>query len=179
MSIEIVVASTNPVKLKAAEIGFKRMFGEEKEGLEISGVSVQSGVSDQPFSEEETIKGATNRALNAKDNKLDADYWVGLEGGIEDKGDEMYAFAWCVVIDKNEKLGKGKTGTFILPIEIAKLIRDGKELGEADDIVFGRTNSKQDNGAIGILTGNVLTRAGFYADAVILALIPFKNPNLY
>lgn len=176
MAVEIVVASTNPVKLKAAEIGFKRMFNEEQN---ISGVSAQSEVSDQPSSEEETIKGATNRALNAKKEKPDADYWIGLEGGIEDGEKDMHAFAWCVVINKEEKIGKGKTGTFILPKQIAELIRQGKELGEADDIVFGRVNSKQDNGAIGILTGDVLTRAGFYADAVILSLIPFKNSNLY
>lgn len=56
---------------------------------------------------------------------------------------------------------------------------EGKELGEADDLVFGQTNSKQANGAVGILTDNVLTRTTFYEPAVILALIPFKNPELY
>src|SRR5579859_4823615 len=171
MAIEIVVASTNPVKLKATEIGFKRMFNEDPT---IVGISVQSGVNDQPSSEEETTKGATNRALNAKKEKPEADYWIGLEGGIEDQGKDMHAFAWCAVVDREGKIGKGKTGTFILPKQIADLIKQGKELGEADDIVFSRTNSKQDNGAIGILTGDVLTRTGFYADAVILALIPFK-----
>jgi non-canonical (house-cleaning) NTP pyrophosphatase len=83
------------------------------------------------------------------------------------------------VVDKNGNLGKGKTGTFILPEKVAELIRQGEELGIADDKVFGATNSKQKNGAIGILTGDVLTRAGFYSDALIMALIPFKNPDLY
>jgi non-canonical (house-cleaning) NTP pyrophosphatase len=53
------------------------------------------------------------------------------------------------------------------------------ELGEADDVYFGLSNSKQANGAVGLLTGNVLTRASFYEQAVIFALIPFKNPDLY
>jgi non-canonical (house-cleaning) NTP pyrophosphatase len=52
-------------------------------------------------------------------------------------------------------------------------------LGEADDIVFGRSNSKQKEGAIGLLTGNVVDRAGLYEHAVILALVPFKNVALY
>jgi inosine/xanthosine triphosphatase len=173
---KIIVASTNPVKLKAAEIGYKRMFAEDSE---ISGLSVPSGVSNQPMSEDETLKGAMNRAKNAKENNPDADFWVGIEGGIEDKNSDMHAFAWIAVINSDGKTGKGKTGTFILPEKIAELIRQGKELGEADDIVFGYTNSKQKNGSIGILTGDVLTRAGFYSDAVIMALIPFKNPNLY
>ena len=59
------------------------------------------------------------------------------------------------------------------------MIRQGKELGEADDIVFNRANSKQDNGAVGLLTDNVIDRAQLYEQAVILALIPFKNEALY
>ncbi len=177
-SIEIIVASTNPVKLKAAEIGFKRMF-EGNEDPKVTGISVPSEVSNQPSSEAETLKGAMNRVLNAKKENPDANYWVGMEGGVEDKNNELHAFAWMVILNKDGKFGKGKTGTFILPEKIAKLVRGGKELGEADDIVFGFSNSKQKNGGVGILTGDVLTRAGFYADAVILALIPFKNPNLY
>jgi non-canonical (house-cleaning) NTP pyrophosphatase len=62
---------------------------------------------------------------------------------------------------------------------VADLIRQGKELGEADDIVFGRNNSKQENGAVGLLTGDVINRAQLYEMAVILAFIPFKNLDLY
>ena len=58
-------------------------------------------------------------------------------------------------------------------------MRQGLELGQADDIVFGRSNSKQANGAVGILTDDVIDRAQLYEPAVIFALIPFKNPDLY
>lgn len=74
---------------------------------------------------------------------------------------------------------KAKTATFFLPPAIASLIHAGKELGEADDIVFGQTNSKQKNGAVGILTGDLITRTSYYVDAIILACIPFKNIELY
>ena len=59
------------------------------------------------------------------------------------------------------------------------MIKEGKELGEADDIVFNRNNSKQENGAVGILTGDVIDRMKYYTEAVILSLIPFKNVDLY
>jgi non-canonical (house-cleaning) NTP pyrophosphatase len=59
------------------------------------------------------------------------------------------------------------------------LIKEGKELGEADDIVFQKENSKQKTGAVGLLTGNVLDRTSYYKEAIILALIPFKNKDLY
>lgn len=84
-----------------------------------------------------------------------------------------------VVKSRDGKIGKGRSSAFFLPAKIAELIREGKELGEADDIVFARTNSKQENGAVGLLTRNAIDRTHYYTDAVIPALIPFVNENLY
>ena len=91
----------------------------------------------------------------------------------------MEAFAWVVIESKVGLVGKGKTGTFILPPKVAELIKKGKELGEADDIVFGQSNSKQKMGAVGLLTNNVIDRTAYYTHAVILALIRFKNANYF
>jgi inosine/xanthosine triphosphatase len=172
----VIVASKNPVKLKAVEVGFQKMFPNE--AFEFIGVSVPSGVPDQPMSDTETFQGAKNRVNNAQNTKTNADYYVGIEGGIEQIESQMMAFAW-VVISSNNKIGKSKTSTFFLPPQISELIASGKELGEADDIVFGLENSKQQNGAVGILTGNVMTRESYYTEAVVLALIPFLNTDLY
>jgi inosine/xanthosine triphosphatase len=108
-----------------------------------------------------------------------AHYGVGIEGGVEEQASEILAFAWIVVVSQDRLLGKACTGTFVLPEPVAALIRQGKELGEADDIVFGRSNSKQEQGAVGLLTDGVLDRAQLYAQAVVLALIPFKHRTLY
>ena len=172
----IAIASKNPVKVQATLNGFQRMFPSETFRAEM--ISTPSGVSDQPFSNQETLQGALNRAKAAISVIPEADYWVGIEGGIEDYGDEMAAFAW-IVIQSKSLCGKGRTGSFFLPRQVAALVRDGNELGDADDLVFQKTNSKQKNGAIGILTGNVIDRTGLYEQAVILALVPFKNPDLY
>lgn len=174
---KIIVSSTNPVKLNATLTAFSKMFADSL--FQVEGVGVDSKVSNQPLTEEETIKGATNRVEGAQNKIPTADYWVGIEGGLEEINGEMEAFAWVVVKSKNGQLGKGRTGSFFIPQMVAELIKQGKELGEADDIIFGKTNSKQANGAIGILTRDVLTRTSFYEPAVILALIPFKNPKLY
>lgn len=173
---KVIVASKNPVKLNSSLSGFQRMFLDET--FEIEGVSVPSGVADQPMNDAETIQGAYNRAHAAAAAYPDADYWVGMEGGIEERDGGMTAFAWTVIKSKTQ-IGKAKTGTFFLPKAIADLIRQGTELGKADDIVFARSNSKQENGAVGLMTGNVIDRTRFYADSVVLALIPFKNEDLY
>lgn len=173
----IFVGSTNPVKVEAVRKGFAAMFPGEFFAIE--GMSVPSGVPDQPHSNQETQIGAFNRMDRVRQAHPDADFWVGLEGGIEDNEGDMQAFAWIVVGGKDGLMGKGKTGTFFLPPPIANLVREGKELGEADDIVFGMKNSKQSMGAVGILTNGLIDRATYYSVAVILALIPHKNIQLY
>jgi inosine/xanthosine triphosphatase len=175
--LKIIVASNNPVKLNAVKEGFSRVYPTAV--IEISGVKVESGVSVQPMTDAETLHGAENRAAAARLIQPDADYWVGVEGGIEDIPSEgMLVFAWIVILSA-QQVGKGKTGGFYVPPRIAQLVREGKELGDADDLVFGRSNSKQANGAVGILTGDVIDRTRLYVDAVVFALIPHLHPELY
>lgn len=174
---KIVVASKNPVKIQAVREGFAKLFPDQK--FEIEGVNVESGVSDQPITDDETVLGAYNRVTNAGELAAEADFWVGIEGGIEAKVHDMEAFAWVVVRAKDGRIGKSKTATFFLPPKVAELINQGMELAEADDLVFKRKNSKHTTGAVGILTGEVITRTTYYSQAVVCALIPFYNPELY
>ena len=157
-------------------MGFEKMFPQA--AYDLKAVDVPTGVRVQPEGDEEMLRGAQNRAEAARNLTPDADYWVGVEGGTEDDGVDMLAYAWVVVLSPRG-VGNGRTGAFYLPKAIADLVRQGIELGEADDIYFGRSNSKQANGAIGLLTGDVIDRAQYYEHAVIMALIPFKNPALY
>jgi inosine/xanthosine triphosphatase len=177
----IIVASKNPVKIAAALEGFQRMF--PRNTYTTHGITVPSGVPDQPFTDTETLQGALNRAQNAREQEPQADYWIGIEGGVEDTPDQiagtLQSFAWVVIIDREKgRTGKARTATFYQPEEVARLVRGGMELGHADDVVFGRSNSKQQNGSVGLLTDDVIQREAYYIQAVILALIPFKNGSL-
>ena len=173
--IKIVVASKNPVKLDAVKEGLSVFFKDE---IELLGVSVESGVSDQPMSDAETLLGAANRVKNAETGFAGHDFYVGIEGGVEELDSGLMAFAW-MVISKNGTLGKARTAGFFLPPQVAELVHQGIELGDADDQVFRKENSKQQNGAVGLLTHDVLTRKSLYVPAVQLAFIPFLNPELY
>ena len=173
--MHLIIASTNPVKIQSTLHGFRLMFPSETFTAE--GLSVPSNVSDHPMSDEETLQGARNRAANARVAHPKADYWVGIEGGCEEKHAELWTFAWIVIIQA-DVIGKARTGAFMLPQEVASLVRSGVELGHADDQVFGRSNSKQSNGAVGLLTADLIDRQRYYEHAVVLALIPFKNTSL-
>ena len=173
--IIFAVGSLNSVKLQAVRLGTATLF----DGIAVIGFGVDSGVSAQPVGDEEMIAGATQRAIGVLQACAPAQYGVGLEGGVVELREGMFAYAWCAIADRAGAVGVASTGRFLLPQKVAELVRAGRELGDADDAVFGRTNSKQNEGAVGILTHARLTRAGFYAPAVLLAMVRFLNPDHY
>jgi len=103
-----------------------------------------------------------------------ADYWVGIEGGVEERQGSMEAFAW-IVVSAPPLLGKSRTGTFSVPEEVAALVRQGHELAAAVEKVYQHTQVKSTTGAVGVLTEGVIDRVQLYEHAVVLALVPFKH----
>ncbi|WP_268033118.1 inosine/xanthosine triphosphatase [Algoriphagus sp. PAP.12] len=172
----IIVGSKNPVKINSTEDAFTLAFTK---GFHINGVSAASGVPDQPMGDTETLEGAKNRAINAKKTFPEANYWVGIEGGLEEDSNGMTAFAWIYILDQNNFFGQAKTGSFYIPKPIAELVKSGMELGHADDHFYSQENSKQQGGSVGILTGGKLDRRDYYSQAILLALIPFLNKKHY
>ncbi|WP_434358896.1 inosine/xanthosine triphosphatase [Parasalinivibrio latis] len=168
---KVVIASLNPAKIRAVEDAFNDALPERRFVFE--GISVPSGVADQPMSSEETLLGARNRVSNAR-AAADADFYVGVEAGI----DGELTFAWMVIENGNRK-SKSRSASLPLPPAALKGIHEGKELGDVMDAMFNETNVKQKGGAIGMLTGHRLTRSSVYHQALILALIPFMNPELF
>lgn len=176
MKLKIVTASKSPVKIEAVKNAFQKVFPDFN--FEMINISVISGVSDQPSDNNETILGAKNRAENALKKIKDSDFWIGIEGGIEKNKTGTEAFAWVYIISKTNT-GRARTASFFLPKKITDLLEKGYELGDADDIVFNQKDSKKKTGAVGILTNDLISRAKYYSEAVILALIPFINDDLY
>ncbi len=174
--MKITVASTNPVKIESVRVGFLAWMPDAH--ITVTGIETPSGISRQPMTAEETYQGAENRANAARALDPQADFWVGVEGGVEAQPDGLAAFAWIVVLS-GELRGIARSASFSLPASISDLILQGIELGTADDILFGRENSKRTNGAVGLLTNDLVTRTDLYSHAVVLALIPFMNPKLY
>ena len=81
--------------------------------------------------------------------------------------------------DRTPKFGFGKTGTFPIPPKVTELIKQGMELGPANDQVFQSTESKKGLGAVGLLTGGLVDRSAYYEHAIMLALTPWFRPDVY
>jgi inosine/xanthosine triphosphatase len=173
--MKVLVGSKNPIKLAATKAGFETVFTNETLGFEA--FEAPSGISVQPMTDEETLTGAKNRVKYLREKYPEADFYAGLEGGIHIWDAIPYSFAWVAVASK-DRISCSRTASFPLPQEVMKLIKEGKELGEAMDVATNRTNTKQQEGAVGIFTNNLITRSELYQPAVILALVPFLHPKL-
>ncbi len=173
MALKVAVASLNPVKVGAVKAAFQAQFPAAE--LELIALSVASGVRDQPCSDEETRQGARNRVCNARQQVPDADFCVGLEGGLETIDGQLMAFAWMAIGNGSGAISEARSATLPLPPAVQHWIDSGLELGEANDRVFATVNSKQGGGAFGLLTNGRYTRENIYTQTVALALIPFVH----
>lgn len=174
--MKVAVGSKNPVKIAAVKEAFETIWPEKEFIFE--GFDVSSGVSDQPMSDEESIRGATTRAKKAI-GENDADFGVGPEGGLQQLGDTWFDTGWIVIIGKDGTFGIGSTIRLETPSKVMHLIREGNELGKVCDMLFEQTNSKHKSGFFGLMTNDALTRKSAYRDAVIAALAPFIQPKVF
>lgn len=174
--MKIAVGSRNPVKIEAVKRAFEKVFPETS--WEVEGVDVSSEVSDQPMSDIESITGARNRATKSRD-ALNADYGVGLEGGLQQIGDDWFDCGWMVIINKEGIEGIGSTVRMHTPDKMIAMVQEGMELGHVNDKLFGTENSKQGDGHFGLMTNNAITRTSGYTEGVIAALARFIRPEVY
>jgi inosine/xanthosine triphosphatase len=174
---KVAVGSKNPVKIEAVRLAFNDVWPDIE--WEVIGTDVKSGVSDQPMSDRESIKGATNRAKRSR-NLLDADFGVGLEGGLQKVGKEYVDSGWAIVVAKDGRIGVGSSVRMHTPHKMMQMVfEEGIELGKVCDILFKRQNSGQAEGQFGLMTKNLITRTEGYRQGIISALVRFIHPNLY
>lgn len=175
--LKIGIGSKNPAKIEAVRLAFEAMKME----IEVVGLEVPSNVSEQPFSDEETIKGAINRAkaVMLEMDKYQLDYGVGLEGGVVETEYGMFVCNWGAISSRDGTIGIGGGHRVELPKNIIELLNNGLELGDAIDRFIGKKDIKKHEGTIGILTSNHITRSNMFKDVVICSFARFLNVDLY
>ncbi|MCB0036209.1 MAG: inosine/xanthosine triphosphatase [Anaerolineales bacterium] len=171
---KIAVGSRNPVKIAAVRSVTEQLWP----ACMVQGLSVPSGVSEMPMSAAECIAGARNRATAARE-QLQADFGIGLEGGVQETEVGMMLGGWIVVVDGHGREGVACSARIVLPAFIAQRVRAGEELGPVMDDVVGDHNTKQKGGAVGILTQGLASRESEFASAVMFAFAPFISPEFY
>jgi inosine/xanthosine triphosphatase len=170
----VAIGSRNPVKLKATEIAFTR-FWPDVEWV-FQGHDEPSGVSDQPMSDEEALRGAQNRARQAI-VALNSDFGVGLEGGLQCIGGHWFNSGWVAVRHRTGIEGVGSTLRILVPDCLMAHVRMGRELGAVCDVVFQKEGSKRGQGYFGLMTNGLITRTAAFSDAIVAALSVFARPG--
>ena len=177
--MRIAVGSTNPVKIEAVRRTFSRIYSEDK--VEVFGVEVDSRISIQPFGDE-TIEGAVNRAEEAI-LKGGADLGVGIEAGLFEFPRTTTGYVdiqWCTIIDREGRLTIGCNSGFEYPPKVvSKVLRENREVGEVMDELTGIKGLGESVGAIGVLSKGLLDRISLTEQAVLMAMIPRLNLDLY
>lgn len=174
----VLVGSKNPVKIDSVKEAFSNYFKD----VEVIGFDVESGVAHQPFGDD-TFLGAKNRAqalLKINDEKnLNAEYFVGIEGGVSQQYNRWFAFGCMCIIDKKNQVGFGLSPQFELPRKIIEKLQQGTELGNVMDEIQKLENTKQKHGAIGYFTNGVMNRKELYIEGLKVAVIPFLHTKMF
>lgn len=171
----IAVGSTNRVKVNAVRAVIATLWTD----VEVTGIAVASGVPDQPWGDEETLRGAEQRARAAL-AATSADLAFGIEGGAVLLPDgRVRTCAWAVATDRHGVIGQGGSLAMLVPRRVAALMRNGLELSHAVDAVVGDTDSKHGQGAVGHFTAGLIDRQRAYESLVAYALAPWLAPVLY
>ncbi|HEY2374668.1 MAG TPA: inosine/xanthosine triphosphatase [Gemmatimonadaceae bacterium] len=168
------IGSKNPVKIAAA----RAVLGRIAPDVRVEAVDVPSTVRDQPFGDEETIRGALARARAARE-ATKSELGIGIEGGVVDADGTMRTCAWAAVVDGAGREGVGGSLAMPLPSSVAQLVRGGLELGHAMDRLTGEHGTKQRQGAVGILTAGLVDRQSAYEVILTYALARFLTPELW
>ncbi len=174
--MKIAVGSKNPDKLAATRQAFGAMWPDEQ--LEIIAMTVPSGVSDQPLTIDETIKGAINRAKTVKVS-LRPDYAVGIEAGLAKIGERWFVDGWVAVIDASGRVGLGGSPAMEVAPQVMKLVKSGSEIKQACAQVFGGSNSDSQNSYFDLMTNHLFTSTDGFCDAIIMALSRFIRPEAF
>jgi inosine/xanthosine triphosphatase len=163
----ISIGSKNPAKIAAVEQAFRGY------AFEMISVDTESGVRAQPLTDEETIKGAINRAVSALDGS-GADIGIGLEGGVQETEHGLFLCDWGALFERgNEPIIAGGA-RITLPEEIASRLLAGEELGPVMDEYAQKQNVRKKEGAIGIFTNGKIDRVDMFLHVVKLLLGQFE-----
>ena len=173
--LNLIVGSTNPVKVRAAKDAFNLMYPETK--VVASGIKSPSGVPEQPMNSKQTRDGAVNRVEYCR-TQAQADFYLAMEGGVDLFEDGPATFAYVAVATR-EAMSVGRSANLPLPWCVYEALEQGEELGHVMDRLFNTTNIKQAGGAIGLLTNGITTRASIYTQAILLAMAPLMHRELF
>ncbi|MHA1993672.1 MAG: DUF84 family protein [Candidatus Hodarchaeales archaeon] len=178
-NIKVLVASKNPVKIKATIDAFQLFFRDPI--IDSQEVVVPTTNASQPIGEDQTSTHSKLRVIQARENHQGYDYYVGIEGGVV-KVDSNNARIVVYSSIGHELAIETIRGCGIpLPLEWYNALTTHKyhELGDLAAQKSGVPDIKKKQGVVGFFSQNYVTRYDVLKQSVIMALVPYLNPSLF
>lgn len=173
--MKVLIGTKNPGKIEGARQALACYF----EDVEIEGVAVSSEVGEEPLNEQIYI-GARNRVDNlmrhASKNKIEADYFLGIESGLTNLLGKWMIVSIAVIKDKDGYESFGTSSAFPVPEKYVEEIIS-TDLGEVMDKIFEEKDLRSGKEGIGLLTKDVISRIDQGKEAFVMALTQFLNEN--
>ena len=171
--MKILIGTKKIKKIEGAKEAFKKYF----DNFDIEGIKVSSDVSDEPMNNE-IYEGAINRVDNlikyAKENNIDADYYLGVESGITNSLGKWVNINIAVIKDRFGYESWGTSSGFPIPDKYINEVIE-TDLGKVMDSIFNQSNLRKIKGGIGLLTNDVVSRIDTTKEAFIMALTQHIN----
>ena len=171
--MKILIGSKNPGKIQGAKEAFEKYFGN----VNIQGIPVPSDVSEEPVTYE-IYEGSRNRVDNliqyAKENNLEAEYFLGIESGITNLLGKWVIINIAVIKDKEGYESWGTSPAFPVPDKYVEEIIS-TDLGKVMDRIFEQNDLRSNKGGINFLTHEVISRIDLTRGAFIMALTQHIN----
>jgi inosine/xanthosine triphosphatase len=185
----IALGSARSAKIMALRAACARLSAVDSRWrrAELVTREVETGAPRMPLSDMQLMRGARGRAdavralLGGEGSR--ADFYVGLEGGFHsitfDGARRTFLHGWAYVSDGSRGYFGHAPAITVPPAIVARVEGTGRELGEVIDEVAGERDVRSREGAWGVLSRGLLTRAASFETALIAAFAPFYNARLY
>ena len=109
----------------------QEVLEEMNVNADLTPVEVESGISEQPLTAEETKTGSINRTKNAFSKCKNADMAVGVEVGYHSNDDGNYEIlCYATLIDQNGKQFSAESHRLLLPDFHQDVLKENKYLGD-------------------------------------------------
>ncbi|OEH91778.1 DUF84 family protein [Bacillus solimangrovi] len=157
--MKVAIGTTNKAKVKSIQL----IFPDDS----LIPLQVSSGVSAQPLTDEETFRGAKNRAVAAL-KQANSQIGIGLEGGVVETNEGMYLCNWGALATREGKIITAGGARIHLPDDIANGIKSGEELSKVMEDYTNLYDVRSNQGAVGIFTDGYVDRSEMFYHVVKL-----------
>lgn len=165
--MKIALGTTSKGKKRFLEKALRKKY----KSFTVMPVEVDSGVSEQPLSHDETIKGSTNRALKSFEKVNGASFSIGMEGGMHEINGHYYYFTAVCLFD-GESTYYGLSDSIPLPKKVSDLVNKGGYVGYT---IREYLNKHPDDEAFYKLIKPIIDRDHFFNKAITNVLATYTN----